>query len=107
MELSKISKYLKYVGTSYEEMLIGMKQNVFDRLAGEELLNGEDSLLADVPKSHKEQLSTDRYAHIVIPNDEYKGKFQELNKAYWELQQEFQDQYDFGIVLLDLETIKK
>jgi hypothetical protein len=52
MELSRVSRYLKYVGMSYEEMLIGMKQNVFDRLAGEGLLNGEDSLLAGVPKSH-------------------------------------------------------
>lgn len=45
--------------------------------------------------------------HLEITQDEYSDKLFELTNAYWDIQEKYQNQYDFGIILLDLETVKK
>ena len=44
---------------------------------------------------------------LEITQDEYSDKLLELRTAYWEILEKYRNQYDFGIILLDLEPAKK
>jgi len=139
--LKDISKYLKYVSITENEMIRNMKIQIYnkkrrhDSEAEEQVDEAaqdqdiEDALLqksassisedqapekAQKKESHQigpeltaeEQLES-ALEHLEITQDEYSDKLFELTNAYWDIQEKYQNQYDFGIILLDLETVKK
>ena len=139
--LKDISKYLKYVSITENEMIRNMKIQIYnkkrrrdseveeqvDEVAQDQDI--EDALLqkstssvsedqapekAQKKESHQpgpeltaeEQLES-ALEQLEITQDEYSDKLFELTNAYWDIQEKYQNQYDFGIILLDLETVKK
>ena len=49
----------------------------------------------------------EKLKQVELFQEDYTAKFNELKQAYWDVQLKFDNQYDFGIIYLDVEPIKK
>jgi len=44
---------------------------------------------------------------VEITEECYRRKFKELREAYWEIQLEIPEEYDFGLILMDFKPAKE
>ena len=119
--IKRLSRHLKYVSCTYDQMVTEIKMRILREKAKDEEAESRASESIGVvqlddsddgegrqsesrtPKATLEE----RLADTEISPRDYADKFNELRQAYWHVQLQFDDQYDFGLIFLDLRPIKK
>ena len=116
--LKRLGRYVRYASLSYDQLIYEMKARVVQDSEGQrqEEATRLGSAALQTPDSHPgsdgEALSpqerlAEKVAEVEISEEGYLEKLKELDQAYWDVQLKFDNQYDFGIIFLDLAAAKK
>jgi hypothetical protein len=112
--LKRLGRYVKYASLTYDQLIWDMKARVVRDNEGQQedanldtemVITQEDA--SDEEKLSPQEIFTEKVALVEITEQGYLDQFKELDQAYWDIQLKFDNQYDYGIIFLDLEPAKK
>jgi len=106
LKLQKLKKYLGFLETTHESLLLSLKRESYE--AGLSESNTPKNLEEEEQAAAREQkLLEDAYKNVEISEEAYVAKFQQLRKAYWGVKISVAEEYDFGLLYLDCSRFKK
>lgn len=120
-EKQKLDKYMTLISTNFEDLIVQMKKKALKRqklAEADKILDYEhrDPLLqrsrspdsrSDHGGDDESEDSEEEHERIEITEDQYSKQLKKLNDAYWDLQFELYDQYDFGLIRMDFRPAKE
>lgn len=110
-QLLKLKPYVKFIGYKFDDMIFDLKSLLFQNLMDLKM-QSEDEDFNNLLDFNSDLATQDaRLLELVekteITDNTYLCQYNELQNAYWKVQMEVHDYYNFGIVRLDCREFKK
>ena len=110
-QILKLKPYVKYIGYNFDDIIFDLRSLLFQNQMDIKIKTDDDDITNLIDFNAEIEVQNERLRELVnkteITDMTYTSQYEELQDAYWKVQLDVEDFYNFGLVRLDCREFKK